>query len=494
MKVVEYLKSHLSTVLLILLIILFLSMGTCTTIISKTAYAAISETKDGKEMPFERPLFFNFLMFFGMFLALIVYFVITIVKKVKKYFANRNKEVFGMNETQTLSPEPKESDPQTFGEIEEEHKLSLKQVLIIFIPALCDFCGTYMMNFGLLYVPSSVYQMMRGSTIIFAMFLAIFWRKQKQRAFHFIGVGLIILALILVGCSMFIPTGHSTEDSESSESATKAKAWYFYLIGIALIICAQFLHALQTIIEEILLHDIKADVWFIVGLRGFYGCICCIIFFVAFYFMKFLPEALRENIVDTLYLFAHSPLIIGLCVCYIFIILLFNFAGTAVIQYSNAMIRNILEPMRMITVWIVSVFIYYAISTNFGESIGFNTILQVVGFVLLVLGFLLYTKVIKIPCWFNYEEKNESVFIELEDNKKGDGERLDENTKLEETKESDLEVPPPLQITKTQNEKVSKNEENVESETLPLQNVKEEKESEEKEDELVQQEAKITDD
>ncbi|BFU21165.1 hypothetical protein EHI8A_044590 [Entamoeba histolytica HM-1:IMSS-B] len=445
MKLISYIQQYKGLLLLIFFVCLFLIMGTGSTIISKTTYAAESKNKEGNFELFERPMFFNFLMFFGMFLALIIYYFTELIKFCINCYKKRNKQIFSDNEEQSLAPnETNNEPPKTFGEIEEEQqpkRLTFKQYLFVFLPSICDFLGTYMMNFGLLYIPSSVYQMMRGSTIIFAMLLAIFWRKQKQYVFHFTGVGLIIIALILVGCSMFIPNGSSQNDDSSNSNDNKEHSeWYYILIGISLIILAQFLHALQTILEEILLHDIKAPVTFIVGLRGFYGCLCCIIVLTLYYFMPFLPASIRENIVDTFYMIYNSSLILSLCIAYIIVILFFNFAGTAVIRYSNAMIRNILEPMRMISVWIVSVFIHYVISSSYGESVGWSTIVQVIGFILLVIGFLLYTKVIKIPCLFNYHEQQESLFVELQNEPKQE-DSLQVPQPLEHTEELTQEIP-----------------------------------------------------
>ena len=76
-------------------------------------------------------------------------------------------------------------------------------------------------------------------------------------------------------------------------------------------------------------------------------------------------------------------------------------------DYVNVMVRNVMEPLRMITIWITSVFLYYVVDESIGEKVGLFTILEVIGFILLAFGFLLYTKVIKIPKWFKYPVTDE---------------------------------------------------------------------------------------
>ena len=77
----------------------------------------------------------------------------------------------------------------------------------------------------------------------------------------------------------------------------------------------------------------------------------------------------------------------------------------------------------MIFIWIVSVFLYYAVDETIGEKAGYFTILEVVGFIFLVIGFLLYTKVIKINKLFTYptretspQNKEEALEIMMEEN------------------------------------------------------------------------------
>lgn len=53
---------------------------------------------------------------------------------------------------------------------------------VVSIPSLCDLVSTYLQNIGLLYLPPSVWQITRGSILLFTAILSIFYRKKKLRS------------------------------------------------------------------------------------------------------------------------------------------------------------------------------------------------------------------------------------------------------------------------------------------------------------------------
>ncbi|KAL7721875.1 EamA domain-containing protein [Entamoeba marina] len=396
-KILAKIHFNKSNVVLVLLFILLLGFGTVGAVISKTVYLIESPNKNGELQKFERPMYYNLLMFIGMFLLIFGYFIEVIINYFKKLIKKHKLQGYD------------ESIQGNSNENVQKTKISFKQYFLIFIATVCDFLTSYLTSFGLLFVPLSINQMMRGSIIIFSMIFAIFWRKQKQYAYNFVGVAFIVIALIVVGSSMFIPTGNEDTPDENDDE----QAWYLYIVGIVLIISSQFLSALDSVLQEMLFKDLKAPITFLTGLKGFYGIILCLVTLGSFYFMTFLPEVIREDIVDTFYMLKNSYTLIILSCCYIFIILFFNYIGAIVIQKFSAMMRNIMDPTRMVTVWIASIIIHYVISDEFGEAISYASIVEVFGFGLLLIGFGLYTKFIKLPFIFKYETST-SEFTEIE--------------------------------------------------------------------------------
>lgn len=63
----------------------------------------------------------------------------------------------------------------------------------------------------------------------------------------------------------------------------------------------------------------------------------------------------------------------------------------------TAVHRTLVDALRTILVWGVDLFIYYLIDESFGESWNHYSYVQVLGFMLLLLGTTIYNAVLKIP-------------------------------------------------------------------------------------------------
>ena len=63
----------------------------------------------------------------------------------------------------------------------------------------------------------------------------------------------------------------------------------------------------------------------------------------------------------------------------------------------TAVHRTLVDALRTILVWVVDLFIFYFIDKSFGEAWGKYSYIQVIGFVLLLLGTVLYNAVLKVP-------------------------------------------------------------------------------------------------
>ena len=121
---------------------------------------------------------------------------------------------------------------------------------------------------------------------------------------------------------------------------------------------------------------------------------------------SWMPYFLYEDTIDSFIMLINSVPLLIINIAYVIAILLFNLTGMVITDYVNAMVRNILEPVRCITIWGTSVFLYYVVWRAIGENVGYFTIVEMIGFILFAIGFLLYTKVIKLP-FFKYPKEEE---------------------------------------------------------------------------------------
>ncbi|ELP90355.1 hypothetical protein EIN_215080 [Entamoeba invadens IP1] len=366
-------RPELKKSVIIVTVILFLCAGTTTITLSKMMYNTTTFGRKSELHPFEHPMFLTFMMFVGMAICIVVHIIVNLV-----FPEQQPKHVL----------------------VNMRSPFRLEVFLAMIVPAFCDFLGGYLMNVGLLYVTSSVFQMMRGSVILFTALLAVFVRKVKLLPNQVFSLFLVIVALAIVGGSAFAG-GRNLIRGES-------KVWDV-VVGITFITGAMFLQATQTILEEKYLLDLKIPPLVVVGLEGFYGVFMSLPGMVI---LQLLPAPFYDDSIDAV-VSLREKYILVIVVFYVMAITVFNIAGMIITQNLSAMVRNILDPCRMITIWMVSVILYYSTGKSMGEPLGWQTCLQVLGFVMLTSGLFIYTGVWKMNI-FGKDKENE-VFMSKDD-------------------------------------------------------------------------------
>lgn len=366
-----------------------LLFGTGSTIISKFLYEQKSMGLDGYEKPFEKPWFQTLMMFLGMTLSLVVFGVEKLIKKMK----NRSD----------IDSESS-NDQEEEGEKVDNEK-NWKVYLYIAAPACCDLVASTLMNIGLLYIQASVWQMLRGAMVLFSSIFSAFILKRKTYPYMWFSVFLIIIALAVVGFSAVTSTGVGVNGVSKGN----------VVLAIFLVIGSQVIQAGQIIIEDFLMHDITAAPTFVVGVEGLWGSLLTSAVFLPV--MQHIPGeegmGLHEDTLDTFEMIRNNKLIMGFVIFKVLVVLLFNITGMMTTKVTTGVIRTILEGMRTLCTWIVSLIMYYAMvgtdyhnaHPNIGEKWTDSSWIQLAGFAILFVGMLLYNAIIKIPCIFNYPEE-----------------------------------------------------------------------------------------
>jgi drug/metabolite transporter (DMT)-like permease len=112
----------------------------------------------------------------------------------------------------------------------------LRRYFLLIIPSLFDLAATALCMLGLLHVEVSIYQMLRGSAIIFVAILKHFVLKDKLRKFMWIGVGWNVVSIILVGAVAIM-----SADGEAGDDGKKP------MLGVSLIIAGALVQSLQYV-------------------------------------------------------------------------------------------------------------------------------------------------------------------------------------------------------------------------------------------------------
>jgi drug/metabolite transporter (DMT)-like permease len=254
--------------------------------------------------------------------------------------------------------------------------------LIFALPALCDCLGTSVMYLGLTMTYASVFQMLRGSVVVFTGILSVLVLHRKLKAFHWLGMALVCAGALVVGSSSLVSPQPS---SDTSVPAIPAPSNPF--LGNVLIVCAQVIVAVQMVIEEKIfsrnsqIHPLQAVGW--EGIFGFFFVSfgLCAMFFIPYGSDMCDGNVCVENALHALSELSVSPYLCAAVVGNMLSVAFFNFFGISLTQSMSATHRMVFDSLRTFVIWVIS--LYLQVITSHPLMYVY-TAAQVVGFTILL--------------------------------------------------------------------------------------------------------------
>jgi multidrug transporter EmrE-like cation transporter len=74
-----------------------------------------------------------------------------------------------------------------------------RRLFLLALPSTCDIMGTTLVNVGLIMVPASIYQMVRGFLVVFVGLFSVVFLKRRLSLSQWGGLFLVVLGVSLVG-------------------------------------------------------------------------------------------------------------------------------------------------------------------------------------------------------------------------------------------------------------------------------------------------------
>ncbi|NXD12188.1 S35F6 protein, partial [Nothocercus nigrocapillus] len=245
--------------------------------------------------------------------------------------------------------------------------------LLFLPPALCDMTGTSIMYVALNMTSASSFQMLRGSVIIFTGLLSVAFLGRRLELSQWLGILVTIVGLVVVGLADL----HGTHEEKRQLSQV--------ITGDLLIVMAQVIVAIQMVLEEKFVYKHDVHPLRAVGTEGFFGFIILALLLVPMYYIPAggwsgTPRRTLEDALDAFCQLRHRPLIALALLANVGSIAFFNFAGISVTKELSATTRMVLDSLRTVAVWAVSV------------AVGWERFhaLQIAGFLVLLAGAALY--------------------------------------------------------------------------------------------------------
>ena len=382
-----------------------LLFGTCTVVVQKFLFCqkAVGDAKYKNPHYFKKPWFQTNSMFVGMLLALVVYEVQRLIENRRK--KREDKDLASVVDDSVISQQPKAKTSHA------------KMYFAVAAPACCDLLATSLMNIGLLYIEASVWQMLRGSMVLFSSIFCAFILKRPHYPYMWWSVLLICIALSIVGVAAVCSTGVGKAGVSQGQ----------VVMAILLTVGSQLIQASQIVVEDFLMHDMTASPVLIVGLEGMWGTIfTCTIFLPIIQFTGSVESegnGIHEDTVDTFKMIGNSPVLIAFVILYVIVILLYNVTGMFVTNITSAVVRTILEGLRTLCIWFVQLVMFYAMRgtkygnehSDMGEEWTPWSFMQLAGFGLLFTGMLLYNKILRLPFFTYPPEKQAGAVAQVDE-------------------------------------------------------------------------------
>jgi hypothetical protein len=367
--------------------ILMVITGSCNTIFNK-----LLDNTESLSKRFDHFFFITYLMFIGETFCFIAFLI----------YKWKNREEYNKEKAQSNLPEI--------------------SPWILAIPATCDFFGSTIMSFSLTMMAASVYQMTRGSIMIFTAVFSVIFLKSKIWRHQIFALFVIFFGIGLVGLGTFT---HQSAAGLSEETKTSA-------LGVIMLVVAQLFSAAQFVIEEKIVNSYHVHPLQMVGWEGIWGSLFYSILLGIFYYIKCEPTnklcyvnnegiARLEDFVFAFAQIGSNPILLMFTLGYVCSIAAYNYLGISITKFVSSPARAVLDNGRTVVIWL-----FFLVVPGLPQSWREVFIpLQLVGFLLLVFGTFIYNEFIEIPI-FGLNKETES------NRKKLDVENDEENIPIKE--------------------------------------------------------------
>lgn len=353
--------------------------GCLNTETTKMQFTMESRGIDGQLKPFHKPWQAVFTMFLAMDVVLIYH-----------WLASRR--------TKTLVDTDAFASGQALLGTEEEQLTGCRRFLTVGWPALFDLLGTGFGMVGFVFLPASINQMLRGSTIVFSAFMAVMFLKRRMVSYNWLGIALCVMGIALVGVSNVL---QASARAAVAEAAVPAGGASMVVFGMCMNLLGQVFASGQIVMEEKMLKDMKMPAMQVVGYEGVWGTILMIcVVFPLNYLLPGSDNGSNENAYDTWLMLCNNHTLVLLICMYICSCSTYNIAGMLVTSSLSAVHRTMLEASRTLVIWAINLFVHYFIdaSSGLGEAWTPYSYIQLAGFAVVILGQLVYGGLLRVPC------------------------------------------------------------------------------------------------
>lgn len=377
---------------------MMLLTGVCNTLLTKyqdnqCVRNCGPDDKPSDRVFFEQPVLQTAQMFIGEMGCWLVVGLMALWRRVSSSGTPTEQGYEAVNTNETSDPTAEEDNDRT--KLLRSSKGSLLKgyrVLLLALPAICDICGTTLMNAGLLMVAASIYQMTRGALVLFVGLFSVMFLGRRLWLFQWISLLGVVLGVAVVGLAGVISPDKKPESPHQDESETEAglSDAVRAIVGVLLIAGAQIFTATQFVLEEWILENSPIEPIRVVGWEGIFGFTVTLLAMVVLHLSIGITDAGRYGTFDMVEgwrQITENKQVLMSSILIMISIGGFNFFGLSVTRSVSATSRSTIDTCRTLFIWIVSL------------GLGWESFkwLQILGFALLVYFTFVFNGIVQPP-------------------------------------------------------------------------------------------------
>ena len=260
----------------------------------------------------------------------------------------------------------------------------------------CDCFGSGLQTFSLFFVSPSIFSIAKNATVVFTALFSVVYLKKALPRFKVLSILIIMMGFIIVAISSIVfPDKDKVIETNLSSSFN-----FGSFIGILCLFVSLIFQGFTYCYQEKVLDEYEIKPSQMIGFESMMGAIVSTLIFLVTGFIKCTNSSYcnfkaGQPIDSPVYAFYdlqyNYAWLYFMLLC--FSIMIFNLVGLIIVKYSGAVLRVVLDTLRTICVWVISIFIGFESLNN-----PWKVSIEIIGFIFLLLGNLIYNEIFVIKC------------------------------------------------------------------------------------------------